>query len=121
MPNPTVPAAAPGLPNLDFAQVWDILSPNVQAEIGRLVIQEAFLRFAAGEYEGDDGERVVYLEDESRAAVDEAAESTADMLRGVIEGHLPELFGENPSPAHPKGTDPAWAAPIKGGANGCAA
>lgn len=97
------------LPDLDFADIWSQLGADVQARIGTLALQEAFLRFASTEFEG----HIVYLDTEARADAEAAADEAAQAREYAIQAALPDLFGLFPSDEHPGGTDPAWATPIQ--------
>lgn len=98
----------------DFIALWHRLLPDDQAAIGVLAIKEAFLRFAGDDLQGDQpGEGVRYLTPAGQRAARDEADETMGNLTGLIHGGFPDLFGENPSPEHPNGTDPPWAEPIR--------
>ena len=102
------------LPDIDFAVAWSCIPPETQARIGAAAIKANFLMFASGEWQGDEeGEGVTYFDAERRDEISEAAGRALADMGALIEPEFPDLFGENPSAAHPYGTDPTWATPIR--------
>lgn len=98
---------------MDVVAAWDGLPRSTQDAIGVLVIKEALLRFAAGEFVSDQpGKGVVYLSPAGRRRADRQAYEVEALLNDILQTDLPELFGCNPSAEHPNGTDPPWAKPI---------
>lgn len=98
---------------LDFGKIWSLLSPAVQAEVGSLVIKQALISYAASEFEGG----VVYLDTPNRDAADQEAWDVQSDRDRILWKALPEMFGLDPSPEHPDGTDPFWATPMRSEGN----
>lgn len=106
--------AGTDFPPFDFTAIWAALPPERQAAIGALAIENNFLLFVSDELQGDTpDEGIVYLDAAAREAASIASSSIAQDLSDAIQSALPDIFGENPSPEHPRGTDPAWATPIR--------
>lgn len=100
-------------PTIDYASAWASLPAETQARIGALAIEASLLLHASNRFQGDeDGEYVVYLDDDDRDEANLQSGRALSAMDEVIHPAFPDLFGEYPSDEHPNGTDPTWATPL---------
>lgn len=87
------------LTDIDVRAAWDRLSPEVQADLGVMLIEQVLASFVFGDLMPPE---VTYCSREIREAACEREDAIFGTIYGRVWAALPEIFG-------PDDCDPPWA------------